>query len=126
MFQDAASTPKLPVTSASTVPAFANGWAASTYQSGTSGYENTFIAQQESGFLQLNLRLDSTGATAADVMTLPEGLRPQSVISALAVDAVNGSRYFARILPTGIVQVRDIPGTGKPTALYLTFTYSVF
>lgn len=128
--QDSASTPKLPVGGSLTVASVAtytNGWAASTYKSGTAGAENTIFTQQNSGVVVVNLRLDATGSTGQDALTLPDGLRPVGVIpSAILVDAVNGARHFCRILTTGVVQVQDIPGTGKPTALYGILTYSVF
>ena len=122
--QDAASTPKLPVGGTIALTGYVNGWAASAYKTGIAGFECQITPQQNAGVIQISLRLDATNATTADVITLPAGLAPAQLVSAILIDVVNGARHFCRILNTGLIQVQDIPGTGRPTALWGEIVYA--
>ena len=122
--QDVASTPKLPVGALIALTGYTNGWAASAYKSGIAGFECQITPQQNAGVIQISLRLDATTATTADVLTLPAGLAPAQLVSAVLIDVVNGARHFCRILNSGLIQVQDIPGTGRPTALYGNIVYA--
>ena len=122
--QDAASTPRLPVGSLITLTGYTNGWAASAYKSGIAGFECQITPQQNTGIIQISLRLDATNATTADVITLPAGLAPAQLVSTILIDVVNGARHFCRILNSGLIQVQDIPGTGRPTALWGEIVYA--
>ena len=122
--QDSASTPKLPVGATIALSGYTNGWLASAFKTGTAGFECQITPQQNAGMAQISLRLDATGATTPDVLTLPAGLAPAALVSTILIDAVNGARHFCRILTSGLIQVQDIPGTGRPTALYGNIVYA--